>query len=50
MALFVVPAGLGRLDAQEGPPTYGEEFAAGVSHIFLSNDQAHPGTNILGQA
>jgi EF hand len=46
----VVLAGFARLDANGDGRISREEFTAGSAHTFLSNDPAHPGTSILGQA
>ncbi len=46
----VVQAAFARLDADGDGRVSREELMAGVAHLFLSSDQAHPGTGILGQA
>jgi Ca2+-binding EF-hand superfamily protein len=46
----VVQAAFERLDADEDGRISREEFQAGVAQLFLSSDQAQPGTSILGQS
>jgi Ca2+-binding EF-hand superfamily protein len=46
----VVQAAFGRLDADGDGRISREEFQAAIAQVFLSGDQAHPGTSILGQS
>lgn len=43
-----VLAGFARLDTDRDGRISREEFQAGAAHVFLSNDQADPGTSMLG--
>ena len=46
----IVQAAFERLDADGDGRISREELQAGIAHLFLSGDQAHPGTTMLGQA
>lgn len=46
----LVQAAFARLDADGDGRISREEFQVGIAHLFLSSDQDHPGTSMLGQA